>query len=128
MIFSWTVTAQRLTGVLLACTFALAATGAHAQTFDSQTSPTAPASAQSGESHRLRWTLIGGAAGFGLGFWIGFNKLDDATYAERKIMTVAILSGAGGAVLGNVLGRPRKTVIAPLVGPRVVGVQITRTF
>ena len=37
------------------------------------------------------WTILGAAAGAGLGFLIGFHIYDDATYSERKTLTATIV-------------------------------------
>ena len=50
----------------------------------------------------VKWTVIGAAAGTGLGLLLGFRAYDDAPFAERKI---GISMVAGGAIgLGAGLG------------------------
>lgn len=53
------------------------------------------------------WTVIGAAAGFGVGFYLGFNAYDDATFAERKILTAALLTALAGGVAGYFIGDAR---------------------
>jgi len=68
---------------------------------------------QSGDSNatanatrkRVIWTVIGAGAGFAAGVYLGFAKFDDATYAERKIWTTAIVGAAAGGVGGALLSR-----------------------
>ena len=54
------------------------------------------------------WTATGAGAGFGLGFYLGFRAFDQATYAERKIMTAAVAGAAAGALGGYLIGRLRQ--------------------
>ena len=54
---------------------------------------------------RVIWTVIGAGAGFAAGVYLGFAKFDDATYAERKIWTSAIVGAAAGGVGGALLSR-----------------------
>ncbi|HEX6324900.1 MAG TPA: hypothetical protein VFZ36_14320 [Vicinamibacterales bacterium] len=77
---------------------------------------------------RVAWTLIGGGIGFGAGLLLGFSKFDDATYAERKIMTTALIGAAIGGVAGAVLSKdvrpsfvPRRPPAfdEPIAGPRL---------
>lgn len=72
----------------------------------------AAAQAQSQSStvsgRRVTWTLIGGGIGFGGGVLLGVAKFDDAINSDRKVWTTALVSAAGGAVLGNLLSRPRR--------------------
>ena len=56
---------------------------------------------------RVIWTVIGAGAGFAAGVYLGFAKFDDATYAERKIWTSAIVGAAAGGVAGALLSRNR---------------------
>ena len=53
------------------------------------------------------WTAVGVGAGFGLGFYLGFLAFDQATYAERKITTTAVVGAAAGAFGGYLIGRLR---------------------
>jgi hypothetical protein len=59
--------------------------------------------------HRSRnkagWIIGMGAAGFGLGFAIGFRAFDDATYAERKITATALAGAGAGALAGYAISR-----------------------
>jgi hypothetical protein len=48
----------------------------------------------------VKWTLIGVAAGAGIGFLAGFNAYDDAPYAESKIAKATVAGGAIGAGAG----------------------------
>lgn len=65
---------------------------------------------------RVTWTLIGGGIGFGGGVLLGVTKFDDAINSERKVWTTALVSAAGGAVLGNLLSRPRRPGPPPAPG------------
>jgi hypothetical protein len=72
----------------------------------------APAAAQtvSGDADLRRnrtalWTVVGAAAGFGVGIWAGLHAFDDAIDSDRKVWTTAILSAAGGGVAGFLIGR-----------------------
>ena len=65
----------------------------------------APARAQDTAKGRsagtvVKWTLIGLAAGAGIGFAAGFNAYDDAAYAESKIGKATVAGGAIGAAAG----------------------------
>jgi hypothetical protein len=71
--------------------------------------PPAPSHASNGVSPSVAgWTATGAGAGFGLGFCLGFRAFDQATYAERKIMTAAVVGAAAGAVGGYLIGRLRQ--------------------
>ena len=48
----------------------------------------------------VKWTLIGLAAGAGIGFVTGFNAYDDAAYAESRIGKATVAGGAIGAAAG----------------------------
>ena len=61
--------------------------------------------AAQGRDFRPIWTVIGAAAGFGLGAWIGLTKFDDAINSDRKVWTTAIVGAAAGGVLGFLLDR-----------------------
>ena len=70
-----------------------------------QTSPTPPHASTGISPSVAGWTAGGAGAGFGLGFYLGFRAFDQATYAERKIMTAAVVGAAAGAVGGYLVGR-----------------------
>lgn len=55
----------------------------------------------------VKWTLIGAAAGTGIGFALGFRAFDDAAYAEKKIGQAGAVGGAVGGVVGFGIGRWR---------------------
>jgi hypothetical protein len=70
--------------------------------------PPAPPRASNGVAPSVAgWTAVGAGAGFGLGFYLGFLAFDQATYAERKITTAAVVGAAGGALGGYLIGRLR---------------------
>ena len=73
-----------------------------------QTSPLPPHASTGISPSVAGWTAGGAAAGFGLGFYLGFRAFDQATYAERKIMTAAVVGAAAGAVGGYLVGRLRR--------------------
>jgi hypothetical protein len=54
---------------------------------------------------RVGWTLAGAGMGFGLGMYVGFQKFDQATYAERKITTTAVSFAAAGGLIAFLLTR-----------------------
>jgi hypothetical protein len=60
-----------------------------------------------GKSHRAVGTIVGAAAGFGLGLWIGLATLDDDIDSEQRVLSVAIATAAAGGVAGYLLGRSR---------------------
>jgi hypothetical protein len=60
--------------------------------------------ARSPRRTKALWTIVGAAAGAGVGMWAGFHAFDQATYAERKITTATIAGGAIGAVVGWTIG------------------------
>ena len=68
-------------------------------------SPAKSSSSSSSTKKKVIWTIVGAGAGFALGTYIGFAKFDDATYAERKIWTTAIVGAAAGGVGGALIGR-----------------------
>jgi hypothetical protein len=55
--------------------------------------------------YRTILTIAGAGGGFALGVLGGMAAYDDATYASRKIWTMAIVTGAAGGVGGYFLGR-----------------------
>jgi hypothetical protein len=59
---------------------------------------------------RVLWTVVGAAAGFGAGVFLGLAKFDDAIDSDRKVWTTALLTAAAGGIAGNLLSRD--------VGPR----------
>ena len=78
----------------------------------------APAPPRAGSpAARVAWTLIGGGIGFGAGLLLGFSKFDDATYAERKIMTTALIGAAIGGVAGAVLSKDAQPSFVPRKQP-----------
>ena len=72
-----------------------------------QTLPAPPYTSQGVAPSVAGWTAGGAGAGFGLGFYLGFLAFDQATYAERKIMTAAVVGAAAGALGGYLVGRLR---------------------
>jgi hypothetical protein len=54
---------------------------------------------------RVGWTLAGVGIGFGVGTYIGFQKFDQATYAERKITTTAVSFATAGGLIAFLLTR-----------------------
>lgn len=59
---------------------------------------------QSPRRTKALWTIVGAAAGAGIGMWAGFRAFDQATYAERKITASMIAGGAIGGVVGWTIG------------------------
>lgn len=70
--------------------------------------------------HRALWTVVGAGAGFAAGLVLGLRWFDDATYSERKIFTMAVILGAGGAVAGNLAARGQSAAATP-GAPRIAG-------
>jgi hypothetical protein len=106
------------TGILVMAL--LAAVPAAAEPKRAATEPKrAPAVKSSSTNRRVLWTVIGAGAGFAAGTFIGFNKFDQALYAERKIWTTAIVGAAAGGVAGALLSRntSRSVPIANAVRP-----------
>lgn len=66
--------------------------------------PQAPA-AKSSSGKRIAWTVIGAAAGFGAGVYLGLNAFDDAVNSDRKVWTTAIVGAAAGGLAGGLLSR-----------------------
>ena len=63
---------------------------------------------------RVTWTIVGAAAGFGLGTWFGLTKFDDAINSDRKVWTSAIVGAAAGGLAGGLLSRNVRPAL-PLV-------------
>jgi cytochrome bd-type quinol oxidase subunit 2 len=89
-----------------ACTIALigllfASTAAWADENRSQAQPST--SRSSGK--RIAWTVIGAAAGFGAGVFLGLNAFDDATDSDRKVWTTALVGAAAGGLAGAFISR-----------------------
>jgi hypothetical protein len=55
--------------------------------------------------HMAAWVGGMAAAGVGTGFLLGFRAFDDATFAERKIGTTALVGAGAGAAAGYALSR-----------------------
>ena len=81
------------------------ATPAFADTGREPEKSTATKAPSSATCKRVIWTVVGAGAGFAAGVYLGFAKFDDATYAERKIWTTAIVGAAAGGVAGGLLSR-----------------------
>jgi hypothetical protein len=62
-----------------------------------------PSSRSNGK--RVLWTIVGAAAGFGAGVYLGLNKFDDAVNSDRKVWTTALVGAAAGGVTGAILSR-----------------------
>jgi len=77
---------------------------------------------------RIMWTVIGTAAGFGIGAVIGFRKFDDATYSDRKITTAAILGAVAGGIVGATLSRDDARAFVPGRQPAFEPVAAAREF
>ena len=65
-----------------------------------------PPSGASKPRARLTWTLIGAAAGFGVGLFAGLRVFDDAINSDRKIWTLSLASAAGGGIAAWYLTQP----------------------
>ena len=63
----------------------------------------------------VKWTLIGAAAGAGIGFLAGFHAYDDAAYAETRIAKASVAGGAIGAAAGFGFGLWRSQPAAPRI-------------
>jgi hypothetical protein len=61
-----------------------------------------------------KWTLIGAAAGFGIGFLHGMSAYDDAPYAEEKIWREAWIAALTGGIAGGVFGVVRSGGQSPV--------------
>lgn len=101
----------------------LAAAPAAADTRRDNAQTTEHSAKSSSTRKRVLWTVVGAGAGFAAGVYLGFNKFDDAVYAERKIWTTAIVGAAAGGVAGALLSRnvsrgvpinpPRRATVIP---------------
>ena len=77
--------------------------------------------AKPGSGKRVAWTIIGAAAGFGAGVFLGLHAFDDAINSDRKVWMSAIAGAAAGGVAGAVLSRNVART------PAVSGAAITQT-
>jgi hypothetical protein len=59
----------------------------------------------SGSGKRIAWTIVGAAAGFGAGLFLGLNQFDDAIDSDRKVWTTALVGAAAGGIAGGLLSR-----------------------
>jgi len=59
----------------------------------------------SGSGKRIAWTIVGAAAGFGAGLFLGLNQFDDAINSDRKVWTTALVGAAAGGIAGGLLSR-----------------------
>ena len=82
-----------------------------------QVQPAPPRSSNGVAPSVAGWTAVGAGAGFGLGLYVGFLAFDQATYAERKITTTAVVGAVAGAVGGYLIGRIRQENRRP--GPTI---------
>ena len=87
-------------GVLLILTAVLLAWTPSAAAAQTQTQ-----SRRSSTAKRVVWTVVGAAAGFGVGAWFGLHKFDDAVNSDRKVWTSAIVGAAAGGIAGGLLSR-----------------------
>ena len=55
--------------------------------------------------NKAAWIAGLSAAGLGAGFAVGFKAFEDATFAERKIGTVALAGAGAGAAIGYLVSR-----------------------
>jgi hypothetical protein len=96
-----------------------------AQTRSNAPAPAAPRAASAAK--RTAWTLIGAGVGFGAGMLLGLRKFDDARYAERKIMTTALIGAAAGGLAGNLLSKDAQPSFVPKTQPmRTEGIVLPR--
>jgi hypothetical protein len=72
---------------------------------DSSRTESAPTARTGSGGKRVLWTVVGAAAGFGAGVFLGLAKFDDAINSDRKVWTTALLSAAAGGIAGNLLSR-----------------------
>ena len=86
--------------IIIAIVLVVPAPLVHAQAVGSTSAPQTRSTAK-----RVTWTIVGAAAGFGLGAWFGLHKFDDATNSDRKVWTSAILGAAAGGIAGGLLSR-----------------------
>lgn len=91
-------TLARLTAALLV--IVLAAVPAAADSGREQ----APAG-KSNTGKRIAWTIVGAAAGFGAGLFLGLNQFDDAVNSDRKVWTSALVGAGIGGVTAALLTR-----------------------
>jgi hypothetical protein len=56
-------------------------------------------------TRKALWTVVGAAAGFGVGLWAGLHAFDDAIDSDRKVWTTAFVAAAGGGIAGFLIGR-----------------------
>lgn len=94
----------------------LAIVGGPVSADDGQAPAQSPSSTRS-SGKRIAWTVIGAAAGFGAGVFLGLNAFDDAVNSDRKVWTTAIVGAAAGGLAGAFLsrnvGRAPKTFAPP---------------
>lgn len=109
-------TQRRFTAVMSVTLAGILSLPSHALAQSRADAPAPPPRASS-PAARLVWTLIGGGIGFGAGLLLGFSKFDDATYAERKIMTTALIGAAIGGVAGAVLSKDAQPSFVPKKRP-----------
>lgn len=93
-----TLTIRRLAAVVLMAL--LAAVPAAADSGREQ----APAG-KSNTGKRIAWTIVGAAAGFGAGLFLGLNQFDDAVNSDRKVWTSALVGAGIGGVTAALLTR-----------------------
>jgi hypothetical protein len=72
---------------------------------DSGNAQSPPATKSRSTGKRVAWTVLGAAAGFGAGVFLGLNKFDDAINSDRKVWTTAIVGAAAGGVTAALLSR-----------------------
>ena len=65
----------------------------------------APVQKSRSTGKRVAWTVIGAAAGFGAGLFIGLNQFDDAIDSDRKVWTSALVGAAAGGVAAALVSR-----------------------
>jgi hypothetical protein len=97
---------------LLTVLILLAGIGARSVAW-AQVHPAPPASSNGVAPSVAGWTAVGAGAGFGLGLYLGFAAFDQATYAERKITTTAVVTAAAGALGGYLIGHLRHEARRP---------------
>jgi hypothetical protein len=107
---------RRVSGLVLIAL--LAAVPASADTGRDRGQARDNGAASSSTRKRAIWTVVGAGAGFAAGVYLGFAKFDDATYAERKIWTTAIVGAAAGGVAGALLSRNTRRGVPVTRAPR----------